>query len=626
MTTPARILHFLLVALTCELCADGPSIYAQDSLTPAPDAKPKALALFTNVSKSVGLEGVQGKDGLFTDLDGDGWFDLVLDRKRLFRNDSGKAFTAIIDHGVPFPEIKYVPVGKDGTADMAKAKDRPYVPHYLYFADVDNDGDQDALWGMKPHWERFDGRSWNSIEGSDHGLRSQVLLNDGKGKFTAAKPSEYSSDAAVGPAMALTIVDTDLDGVLDLFEGRDYRQYGVLYGCGVDLLWKGDGVGGFTDVTKASGLLTVPEPAGDRSSRPSYGVTHADINNDGRPDLLQMAYGRQWNYLWLNRADRKFTEFGMESGFAGDDITHGKYPDWLKRQSPGRRDEQPFRSNGNTFDCAVADYDNDGDLDLFLGEITHFWAGASSDLPALLINQGEDGKYHFVRKTVVELLPKREFRGGAWNYGDMHVGWIDYDNDMLQDLLIASGDYPDGQFLRLYRQKADHSFEEVTKLAGFNWEGCGGLSLADFDRDGDVDILIGRSFARLNQKHRDTHLGGISVNEIGLFRNEVGQRNHWINVRLEGKGQGHANRSGLGARIEVVSGGVTQIRELRGGSGLANHQDAPEAAFGLAKNTSIDVLRVRWPDAKNSVQEFKDVMPDQFVTIVQGESKLRASR
>jgi hypothetical protein len=324
----------------------------------------------------------------------------------------------------------------------------------------------------------------------------------------------------------------------------------------------------------------------------------------------------------LNSPEHRFSEFGYESGFAGDKIRHGRYPDFVRRAP-----EQPFRANGNTFDCAVADYDNDGDLDLFLGEITHRWAGESSDLPALLINQGAEGGYRFERKNVVELLPPRKFRGQMWNYGDLHVAFVDFDNDMLQDLLIASGDYPDGQFLRLYKQKPDHSFVELTEAAGFDWEGCGGLSLGDYDRDGDVDILVGRSFMRLGKKHREQFMDGITLNAPGLFRNDVGNRNNWLQVQLVGA-RGKSNRSGIGARITIQAGGVTQIREIRGGSGLANHQDPPIAYFGLASNDEVEELRVRWPDAKRSEQVFEGIPANRFVTITQGkkQAKLEAAQ
>ncbi|MHC5010657.1 MAG: CRTAC1 family protein [Planctomycetota bacterium] len=577
---------------------------------------------FTNVAAEVGLSGQRAKDCIFTDLDGDGYYDLCLDRQRLYLSEAGRRFTPHEHHGIEFPVVRVVPMAGDGSPQEDKAQEKPFVPHYLYFADLDNDGDQDAVWGVHANWEFFDRArgGWRSVEACDPGLRSHVWLNDGKGRFRKAKPSGFSAPDAFGPAMALALVDVDLDGRLDLYEGREYRQYGVLEGCGVDRLWRGDGKGGFEDVTEAFGLMTVAQPAGARSSRPTYGVTHADWNNDGYPDLLQLSYGRQWNYLWRNDEGKGFTDVGMETMFAGDDITHGRYPDFVVERT-GRRPERPFRSNGNTFDCAVGDYDNDGDLDLFLGEIQHAWAGEASDPPSVLENLGEEEGWRFARHPVQAFLPPRTFRDPAnFNYGDLHAGWADFDNDGRLDLLIGSGDYPDGQFLRLYHQQEDGSFTEATEVAGFDWEGCGDLSLGDYDRDGDVDILAGRSFMRLNQAHRDRFMEGIQVNEVGLFRNDVANESghHWVIVHLVGK---RANRSGIGARITIEAGDVTRIREIRSGSGLANHQDPPEAHFGLGTADRIERLTVRWPDAGRTVQTFEDLPVDRFVTITQGRRR-----
>ncbi len=576
---------------------------------------------FTNIAADVGLGDAQAKGCVLTDLNGDGYWDLCLDKQRFYLSKKGEKFTPHEKHGIEFPVVNHVPLGKDGKGNMAKAKERPHVPQYLYFADVNNDGNQDALWGVHSSWDVFTGRAWKRVPECDHGLRSRVYLGDGNGGFKAGPTSEYTSDEKAGPAMALAIVDVDGDGVLDLYEGREYRQYGVLYGCGVDRLFAGDGKGGFKDRTNQANLETRPEPGTKTSSRPSYGVTHCDYNNDGHQDLLQLAYGRQWNYLWKNNGDGTFTDVGHETNFAGDAITHGKYPRGNKR-----RPEQPFRSNGNTFDCAVGDVDNDGDMDLFLGCICHRWAGEASDLPSMLWNEGEKNHFKFRRETVVDLLPKREFRSPNWNYGDLHVAFADIDNDTRLDLLIGSGDYPDGQFLRCYRQKEDGKFEEVTVACGFNWEGCGALSIGDIDRDGDVDIVAGRSLQRLNKAHREKYMGGLEKGVVGIFRNDINNGNHWLNVRLRGKGKGGSNRSGIGARILVTTGEVTQMREIRCGSGLSNHQDPPEACFGLGKATKIDKLEVRWPGKKSKSQVFKNVPVDRFLEIAEGSGKYKVMK
>ena len=94
--------------------------------------------------------------------------------------------------------------------------------------------------------------------------------------------------------------------------------------------------------------------------------------------------------------------------------------------------------------------------------------------------------------------------------------------------------------------------------------------------------------------------------------------NHWLNVRLVGGGSGEANTAGIGARIFVEAGGRTQMREIRAGSGLASHQDAPEAAFGLGAAEGVDRLEIRWPDAEGTRQVFEDLPVDRFVVVRQG--------
>ena len=611
----------MLSAATLALVGHAPPAHADDDPAAGSPSEPQG---FTLVTQQMGLEDVRAKGVVLTDLNGDGWWDLVIDRQHMFLSKKGRRWVRHEKHGIPFPEIHYVPLDAKGQPDNKKAKDKPYVPDTLYFADLDNDGDVDAVAGVRAWWQVRRGASWQRVAAADPGVRTTVYLNQGAGRFRPAKASGISAKDAYGPSMAFAIMDYDRDGVLDLYEGREYRRYGDLHGCGIDRLWRGKGRGRFDDVTEAAGLLTKPAPGGPRSSRPSYGVTAFDVDGDGWMDLAEMAYGRQWNYLWRNRGDGTFEEVGQSSGFAGDAITHGRYPKQVRRPA-----ERPFRANGNTFDCAVGDIDNDGDLDCFLGEIAHWWAGDSSDLPALLVNETDQDGVRFHRKTIREFLPKRPSRERGWNVGDLHVAFADVDNDTRLDLLIGSGDYPDGQFLRLYHQKADGSFEEWTERVGISWEGCGALSLGDIDRDGDVDIVAGRSFMRLNKAHREKHMGGIERNVIGIFRNDLPatRRNHWLNVRLQGKGKGWSNRQGIGARIVVVTGETRQLRELRCGAGLGNHQDPPEACFGLGEAEVVDRLEIYWPGGKHppKPQVFTKVKADQFLTIREGASTISAA-
>jgi hypothetical protein len=343
-------------------------------------------------------------------------------------------------------------------------------------------------------------------------------------------------------------------------------------------------------------------------------VTHTDWNDDGWPDLLVCAYGRQWNQLFRNDGDGTFTDVGEETGFDGDDDESGRYPDWMQswwkdRYGSPREDEPPFRSNGNTFSCAPADFDGDGDVDCVLGEITHSWAGPSSDRTSLLVNLGKEGGYRF-RRIVNAGVERPHADPRNWNQGDMHVAWLDYDLDGLLDLIVSSSDYPDDQRLRLYRQKEDHSFEEVTAAVGLDWPASNAVSIADFDHDGDPDILAGRSMARLTAEQRTA-----LPDEVALWRNDQRTGHHWLAVTLAGKGRGRSNRSAIGARVLVRTGDRTQLREVTGSTGHVGDRNSFVLLFGLGDAEKVDRLEVRWPGKASRPTVEEGVPVDRYLTI-----------
>ncbi|RMG13942.1 MAG: CRTAC1 family protein [Planctomycetota bacterium] len=577
--TAARAGALAAVAATL-LAAGTPARAQEDAPSPGP--------WFVEVGRARGLPDGFHNRNLFCDLDGDRWPDAVLDNRWVLWNrpapGGGRRFV------LASPALGLVPEGAPR-------------PDLLLFADLDDDGDRDAFVGYagdpgNPKWV-------------DHGRRSHVaLLDDGR-----YRPLASPELAQVETLVAGAFVDVDRDGRLDLVRGSHYVSGGLDYEAYPLRLDRGLGDGRFRDATAAAGLALRREPGALDSRRPVYGVSVCDWNNDGWPDLLVCAYGRQRNLLFANRGDGTFVDVGVATGFAGDADRSGVYPPATKeffrrRFGQARPDEPPFRANGNTFDAPAADFDNDGDLDVFLGEITHAWAGPSSDRSQLLVNQGPPD-FRFVRREVTP----RVHRVPNWNQGDLYAGWLDADNDGWLDLLLASGEYPDDQRLRLYRQDPPGTFREVTALAGLDWEMCTQLSLADYDRDGDVDVLVGTSNNRLPPERRQGR-----VLRTALFENRVGQRNHWLNVRLEGLGaaRGGANRDALGARVVVVAGGLRQLREVVGARGHAGHNDALEAAFGLGRCARVDRLEVHWPGPTKRVSVFRDVEADRFLLVREG--------
>jgi hypothetical protein len=514
---------------------------------------------FVNVAAEAGLGGVPAGRAVFADLDADGRLDVVLDRRHFFIQREGRFVAA-----TPFP----------------------YAPGIVLFADFDNDGDPDGFAG-----EFFE-------PGKEEVPPNTIFRND-RGTWHAIDPRMPRT--SVHAACAL---DYDRDGILDLFVGSGYVAYGKSLAAHPDRLYRGKGDGTFEDVTEAAGLLTRPEPGARDSSKPTYGVTHGDFDGDGWQDLWVCTYGRQWNFLWRNDRGR-FVDIAERTGFDGDADRSGKYPAatkawWKERFQEEREDEPPFRANGNTFDCAIADYDNDGDLDCILAEITHAWAGPSSDLTSLLVNEGG----RFARRPDAFA---RAREGDRWNQGDIHAHWIDADNDGLLDALIASSDYPDRQELKLYRQRPDHSFEPART---FDWEGAGQPSVGDCDGDGDEDILVGRSLARLDAEKQKA-LGA----SCALFRNDGAGGNRWLQVSCVGKA---ANRDGIGCRILVATAdGVTQLREIRGGHGHAGHNGPYVAHFGLGRHDRAERVTVLWPDREGSRTVLEKVPARQRLAVRQ---------
>jgi hypothetical protein len=396
-------------------------------------------------------------------------------------------------------------------------------------------------------------------------------------------------------------------------------------------VFRGDGQGRFTEVTAAWGFpIRTLSPGAAHAPRPLYGLTAADVDNDGYPELLGAAYGRQWNTLWKRMpATPLYDDLAAKYGIDADAIRHGRYSDAVKasHKSRGidREDELPFRSGGNTFSLVSADFDGDGDLDLFSAEITHSWAGDSSDVSCLLINRLETrGEPFFDRQLEMLANPDTETgrldRPGLgltrdhtgqtptnWNQGDLQAHWADMDNDGLLDLLVCESDYPQNR-LRLFLQKPDHTFIERDRALGLDWPNCPGIALGDYDNDGDIDIVATGSTTRWPQARPKPALA--------LWENRLAPReNGWLTLQLIGNGK-TATTSATGARITVTtSDGRTQTREVSGPYGHWAAQTNPGTVhFGLGTG-SVKSVTILWPDAKRT-QTTLPTLPSRNTNLV----------
>ncbi|MFP6663460.1 MAG: CRTAC1 family protein, partial [Deltaproteobacteria bacterium] len=407
------------------------------------------------------------------------------------------------------------------------------------FADIDGDGWLDLL-------------VLANVAGGD-GLPLRLFQNQGNGRFanrTSATGLHFTRATSFSAALA----DIDRDGDLDLFVTH-WGSFGIEPPA--EMLWRNEGNFVFTDITAEAGFgyRFHPQMSGlDWTFTPNF----ADINSDGWPDLL-LANDFGTSQIFLNDGDGTFTE----------------------TTSPVIDDE-------NGMGAAVGDYDNDGDLDWFVTSISDP-LGIQEDNDAV----GDSGNRLYQNQgdgTFVDVTDTAGVRDGDWgwgaSFGDLNLdGWLDLYmvNGMGQIEDGPGWEYFIADPAKLWVSEGDGSFLERGVSLGVADSRMGrGTVFFDLDRDGDLDIF--------NQNVAD---------ESVLYRNDLTDGAHFLVLRLIGEG---ANREGIGARVRVSTGGTTQMRELRNGSGFVS-ASAVEAHFGLGAAEIVDTLEIIWPNGTTTVVE-----------------------
>ena len=598
------------------LLGPGPDPKRVD-LAPACGAVGESALKFERKTPEWGLTEVRGNHLQAIDLDGDGYPDLLVQNGGSARSEVGpKQITRVMMNrprpggGRMFVDETVASGFGEVRPDAKPANGMLRSSQLVVAADVDNDGDIDLFSGTyvdptKPETDSSD--------------RNEILLNDGKGKLTLAPKSavqQVPSDT-LPPTSAATFVDFDRDGVVDLFVGFWYKAYGAS-ALGVQArLFKGKGDGTFTDATPGSGLETQATGYDQgKNHRPAYGVTSCDLDDDGAPELMVSAYGRQWNLLYKNNTPAKgapsFEEIGQASGYAGDSLIdytdnqfymcHCELTKACMAETPDLActtdnwstvDSKPWRNNGNTFTTTCGDLNGDGKPDLYSAEIHHWHIGSSSDSSELLVNDSTDS-IHFSRpgNAATGLLIPHPTTD--WNEGGIMAANADLDLDGLDDIILGASDYP-GNFSEVYLQKkgAPGTFEDVSEKIGLHHVCPVGLVIADFDRDGDLDVIVGSSTAR------DCAKTWTKGNEVHFYENKIndgGAKKGFLQIALQGNGAGGANKLGIGARVKVVSEGKVQSKQLLGGYGHFGMQHDTALTFGLGASCAPAAIEVRWPN------------------------------
>jgi hypothetical protein len=426
--------------------------------------------------------------------------------------------------------------------------------------------------------------------GPQGGENNFLYLNNGSGSFSALSGEPIVQDNK--PSDGATWADVDNDSDNDCFV---VNWYGVN-----NLFYKNKGDGTFEQVT--TGQLVND---GGFSETASWG----DFDNDGKLDLyVTNSDGNKKNFLYKGKGDGTFSS--VITGAPVTDAFLSRSVNWtdfdndddldLFVTNEGNQNENLYRNDGNgvftklttgtllnsggkTMSSSWGDYDNDGDLDVFLAN--------DQGNDALFRNEGNE--------TFTKITNDPVVTSGGNSFGSQ---WADVDNDADLDLFVTNAFWGGPWKNFLFLNNGDGTFtrdtaEVVSKDLGWSY----GCAFGDYDRDGDLDLAVANC---LNATQTDY-----------LYKNNSAENgNNWLIVKCVGT---VSNRSAIGAKVRVTAtiGGqqLTQLREISAQSGYCGqNQLAPH--FGLADAEKVTVT-VQWPSGIEQV--FGNIFPNQYITITE---------
>jgi len=436
----------------------------------------------------------------------------------------------------------------------------------------------------------YDGDGYPDIFLTGYG-RSVLYHNNGGGTFSDV--TTQSGIDAPGWSTSAVWFDYNNDGKLDLFVAQfvDYsslRQCGLANSYGGKIegvtdtlsyyciprifnpmpshLYRNDGGGHFTDVSREAGVLDSPGKG--------FGVVATDVNNDGWMDLFQ-ANDTMSNFLFLNRGGGRFEESGLQSGV-------GYSEEGVPRSGMG---------------VDAADFDADGWQDLFVANI-------DQETFSIYHNNGDES-FTDAGKGSGIADPTRLLSG--WG-----LRFFDYDNDGAIDLILANG-HPDDlvdkrmkavtykEPLLLFHNDGRGKMNNVSAGSGDVFQGtyaARGLAVGDLNNDGYPDVVVGIN-------------GGPPL----VLYNNAESRNHWVGLKLVGV---RSNPDAAGAIVKWSVNGTVHARlKTAGGSFMSSHD--PREILGIGQANKVDWVEIHWPKPSAQIDRLVNVPIDKYLTVVEGK-------
>ncbi len=508
-----------------------------------------------------------GSGGGFIDYDGDGWLDILLvgggpidpdpsthiEALRLYKNNRNGTFTDVTEAS-----------GLSGFQAYGNG---------ITVADYDNDGDEDIYFTtlLENYLFRNDNGTYSSV-GDQAGVSGEPKWSssalffdadlDGDLDLYVANYVNWSPESDIFCSIQ-GIVLLDTRGAKDLEKSYGRKIYCAPheYSGLANYFYRNDGNGSFTDETEQAGFY--------QNEGKSLGVAEFDFNRDGWPDLI-VSNDAEPDLLYKNNKDGTFSEIGKQSGIAFDEIGNARA--------------------GMGIDVGVVD--NSGQESIFIGNFSSETIGVYK----------HEGNELFTDRAAASRIGPPSFL--TLTFG-LILFDIEYDGDL--DLLAANGHVwairptLDGS---TYRQKpqlfvngGSGIFAEVPSNPGSPFQQelvARGASYGDYDRDGDLDIL-------LTENNGPAH----------LWRNDLRDANY-LRVRLRGE---KSNKEGLGTQLIAVSGNKRMYQRIRTGSSYLS-QSEKVASFGLSDQTQVDSLLVKWPSGQ--VDIFTNLSGNQELQITEG--------